>query len=114
VSRVFRVSECDLMNLLKVAPNKVFRWERDWCLRARSRSIIVFPAAVMKEGEALGSIIEIKNDNTPVAFEGGGEGLKTGFIVIDLKLGDSVKLHRSCECLVRSNLSSSHEFEIID
>lgn len=100
------------MGQLDIQPNSVFEWTRGQCLKALSRTMIVLPASIIRDGEPLKNILELSNDETPIAFQGSKSGNGFEFIIVDLQVGDSIRLYRSTEVIFRSNQPTSIGFEV--
>lgn len=100
------------MSRLNIRPNSVFEWNEGRCLKALSRTMIVLPAGIISEGEPLKNVLELSNDETPIAVQESKSGNGYDFMIVDLQSGDSMKLKRSTEVIFRSNQSSSIVFEV--
>lgn len=98
---------------ISVVANKPFHWSRGTQLRARISTVIAVPAEILIEGEALGSIIELSNDDTRIAFQ---EAAKSGggfaMILIELQSGTSLKLNRSTEAVALGSASEEVVFDV--
>ena len=87
-----------LKTTISVVANKPFQWSRGTQLRARNSTVIAIPAGILTEGEALGSIIQLSNNDTQIAFqEAAKSGAGFAAILIELQSGASLKLNLSKE-----------------
>jgi len=57
------------MKLLLVEPNVVFEWRNGVRLRARSRTQVLLPGGILRDGEEIGSLLEISNDEACISFK---------------------------------------------
>lgn len=102
------------MDFLQVTPNTVFEWSAGRRLRARSRTQVMLPGGILRDGEELDSLIEVSNDEVCVSLIESESGRDFDFITIDIAAGDSMKLNRSTEVVFLSNLASLVELDILD
>ncbi len=89
---------------LSVECGAPFKWPRGLSLSAPIRVRIVLPGTLVKEGETIGSIIELSDDDAHIGFQEAKDG-SDGFacIVLELEQGASVRLHRASEAVVFSD-----------
>lgn len=99
---------------MSVAANKPFHWPMGMQLRARSAIVVAVPAEILIEGESLGAIVEISNDNTRIAFQEAVESVG-GFsaILIELQSGASLRLNRSAEAVALGSSSEEVVFDVM-
>ena len=97
---------------LQIKPNSIFNWSAGQELKALARTMIVLPGVILEEGKAIGSIIELSNNATPISFQKKDTDREFKLITIDLSPGDSIKLNKSTEAVFKSNLPNPLEFEI--
>jgi len=98
---------------ISVVANKPFHWSRGTQLRARSATVVAVPAEILIEGETLGSIIQISNNDTRIAFQE-ATGSAGGFaaILIELQAGASLRLNRSTEAVALGSTSEDVVFDV--
>jgi hypothetical protein len=75
--------------------------------------MITLPADLLHEGENIGSIIKVSSDDIRVGFqEANNSGKKFALILIELEPGQTLRINRSTEAIVRSPSSAPIHFDI--
>lgn len=98
---------------ISVVANRPFQWSQRTQLHARSSTVIAIPAGILIEGETLGSIIQLSNDDTRIAFqEAAKSGAGFAAILIELQSGTSLKLNRSTEAVALGSGSEEVVFDV--
>lgn len=102
------------MDSLSIEPNKVFAWPKDQCLRATERVMIVFPPQLVKDDEVIGTVLEFSDDDTKIEYTYSNDMKQIQGLRIDLDQGQSLRIRKSTQALVPSNLDKHVIFEKID
>ena len=94
-----------------IEPNKVFSWKVGACLVSKQPVQIVFPGSLIRNDEAVGSIIDVSDDNARIAFVESQDG--ASFVEIDLYIqaNTAVRLHRGTQAVLRSDSPTAIEFD---
>lgn len=99
--------------IFSVQPNAPFKWPKGVRLFATARVKLVLPGAVVKNGETIGSVVEVSDDNTRIGFqEGPDKGEAFTCIILELEPGASVRLHRSSDAMALSDSEALIIFKI--
>ena len=93
-------------------PNTVFEWPKGRCLRALREVTVAFPGALLRDGAALGSIIEVSRHDTTVGFVKSPtrpEGYS--YVVLELAVGTSATVKTDTEAVIWDESGVPVEFE---
>ena len=98
--------------VVKIEANKVFCWKPGQCLRSHCRVFITLPAAVLHEGEPLGDVLKISDEDAQIAFKQAPDQT-SGYtcIIVELKSGHSMCIKRGTEALIHGHEGQVIEFD---
>jgi hypothetical protein len=89
----------DNVQIAHQPPAVVFPWPKGWQLTALDETILAVPAAVVGDGETIGSVIHCE-DNVLLNFPTVPHSTPDGRILIWLQPGQSVWIAKSCQAMV--------------
>jgi hypothetical protein len=93
---------------LQVRPNIPFKWRKGFRLQTESEVTIVLPGVLIKEGETIGSIIEVSAD-AQIGFQPVAAADKpVDYIIVKMKPGMFLKIHRNTEAMLLSDSEVHH------
>ena len=86
------------MTILTVEPGKPFEWRRGLRLQATEDTQLILPGALWVKGEALGSVIEVSDDEARVTINQADDGIVRRIHVF-LRTGEHATLHHNSEAI---------------
>jgi len=89
---------------------QVFQWRRGLRLRATEDTQLALPGGLVREPEQIGSIIEV-DDDAQIGFRQRADGSFEA-IILQLRAGHRVLLHRSSDALLIANDDRERIFHV--
>ena len=89
---------------------QVFRWRRGLRLRATEETQLALPGELVREQEQIGSIVEV-DDDAQIGFRQRPDG-NFEAIILQLRAGHRVLLHRSCDALLIADYDRERVFHV--
>jgi len=93
---------------------ETFPWLKDVTLTALDDVVIAFPAALIGEQEAIGTVIHCDNDDARISILGGPHHSNQDYIYLNLRAGMSAYLSKSSQAAVVSEDKKAKRFRITD
>jgi hypothetical protein len=89
-----------MMETVTIEPNKVFAWREGLRLIPAEKAVIEFPGGLIRDGEQIGTIIEV-SDDAEVSFQPSTNPKET-FSRITLKVteGDGIRINRGTQAML--------------
>ncbi len=87
--------------IFEVEQEVPFKWPKETRLQALTAVTVILPGALVREGEAIGSIIDAPED-AAIGFVPSPDGKGFESIHVKLKSGESIGVHRSSMAIVQA------------
>ena len=83
-------------------------------MRAPRKIVVALPADLLPDGESIGSLVELSDDNARIGFQESDSSEKPfSLILIELQTGQTLRVNRGTEAIARSPSSAFVDFEIV-